>query len=121
MVQSDALPRRPDLCPDDDHDNEDKLQDSMFVNTVDLELKDLIVSMTNDDNIIKSVIQAFQSSEPFPLNSSKSDWVIDDDSLIFYQGHCYVPDNLDLRRNIVRRYHDTLPTGHPGQLHTCPT
>ena len=120
MIQSDALSRRPDLCPDDDHDNEDKvlLSESMFINAIDLGLKDLIVSLTDDDNILKSVVQAFQSSGPFPLNSSKADWLINDDGLIFYQNRCYVPDNLDLRRNIVHRYHDTLPTGHPGQLRT---
>src|SRR5277367_3380667 len=69
-------------------------------------------------NIIKSVVRAFQSSKPFPLNSSKSDWLIDDDGLVFYQKHCYVLDNLNLCRNIVHHYHDTLPTVHPGQLRT---
>src|SRR5271154_6919611 len=66
MIQSDALSRRPDLCPDDDHDNEDKvllsesmfvntvlLSDSLFINAIDLGLKDLIISLTNDDNILK--------------------------------------------------------------------
>src|SRR5277367_7181577 len=40
MIQSDALSRRPDLCPDDDHDNEDKvlLSESMFINAIDLGL-----------------------------------------------------------------------------------
>src|SRR5277367_6515691 len=85
MIQSDALSHRPDLCPDDDHDNEDKvlLTDSMFINAINLKLKDLIISLTNDDDILKSVIQAFQSSGPFPLNSSRADWLINDDGLIF--------------------------------------
>src|SRR5271168_1530065 len=85
MVQSDALSHWPDLCPDDDHDNEDKvlLSDSMFINIIDLKLKDLIVSLTDDHHIIKSVVRAFQSSEPFPVNSSKADWLIDDDGCVF--------------------------------------
>src|SRR5277367_4299304 len=100
MVQSDTLSRRPDLCPDNDHDNEDKvlLSESMFINAIDLKLKDLIVSLTDDDNILKSVVQAYESSGPFPLNSSKANWWINNDCLIFYQNRCYVPDNLDLRR-----------------------
>src|SRR5271156_1646394 len=111
MVQSDALSRRPDLCPDNDHDNKDKvlLSDSMFINAIDLNLKDLIVSLTNDNDIIKSVVRAFQFSEPFPLNSSKSNWLIDNDGLIFYQNRCYVPDNLDLCRNIVHHYSPHIP------------
>src|SRR5271168_213956 len=85
MIQSDALSRQPDLCPNDDHDNEDKvlLSDSMFINAIDLQLKDILVSLTDDDNIIKSVVRAFQSSEPFPVNSSKADWLIDDDGCVF--------------------------------------
>ena len=30
----------------------------------------------------------------------------------------YVPDETLLRREIVRRFHDTLPTGHLGELET---
>ena len=29
-----------------------------------------------------------------------------------------MPDDLDLRRSIVKRHHDLLPMGHPGHLRT---
>ena len=49
MVQSDALSRRPDLCPDEDKDNEDKimLPDDMFLNLIDVDLQEKI-AMSND-------------------------------------------------------------------------
>ena len=42
MVQSDALSRRPDLCPDEDNDNEDiiVLPDDMFLNLIDKTCKE---------------------------------------------------------------------------------
>ena len=41
MVQSDALSQRPDLCPDDDTDNENMimLPDNMFLNHIDMDLQ----------------------------------------------------------------------------------
>ena len=41
MIQSDALSRRPDLCPENDNDNEDiiMLPDDLFLNLIDLELQ----------------------------------------------------------------------------------
>jgi hypothetical protein len=41
MVLSDALSRRPDHCPDEDHDNEDitMLPDNLFVNLLDTDLQ----------------------------------------------------------------------------------
>ena len=44
MVQSDALSQQPDLCPDKDTDNEDKilLPDTMFVRLINTKLRDLI-------------------------------------------------------------------------------
>ena len=49
MVQSDALSRRPDLCPDDDTDNENMimLPDNMFLNLIDMDLQQKIM-MTDD-------------------------------------------------------------------------
>ena len=44
MTQADALFRRSDHCPRDDHDNEDiiLLPDDLFVNLLDLEVQDWI-------------------------------------------------------------------------------
>ena len=44
-----------------------------------------------------------------------SDWRTDN-SLVFYKNRCYVPDDKELRRNMVAQYHDSLLVGHPGHL-----
>ena len=119
MVQSDALSRQPDLCPKDDNDNENRilLPDNLFVNAIDLELHNLIASNGREDDLMKNTRKALQEKNSLPLNSKPTDWKIEDD-LLFYKDKCYVPDNLEIHRKITELYHDTKPTGHPGQLQT---
>ena len=119
MTQSDALSRRPDLCPDDDNDNEDRilLSESLFVNAVDLDLHDLIVSAYHDDPLADQTATILNFPSALPPNSKPEDWILED-GLLFYKGRCYVPDNGELRRRITERFHDSLAAGHPGQLRT---
>jgi hypothetical protein len=44
MVQSDALSQRPDLCPEEDTDNEDitMLPEEMFLKLIDVDLQQRI-------------------------------------------------------------------------------
>ena len=44
MVQSDALSQRPDLCPEEDNDNEDivMLPDELLVSLIDTDLQERI-------------------------------------------------------------------------------
>ena len=87
--------------------------DSLFINAIDFDMRNLLNTLMDKDAIITSVVQALQHRGPFPLNSIKTDWQI-----VFYRDRCYVLDNLDLRCNIVQRYHDSAPAGHPGHLRT---
>ena len=51
------------------------------------------------------------------MNSKIDDWTFEN-GLIFYKDKCYVPNDLDLWRKILEKYHDAIPIGHPGQLRT---
>ena len=39
--------------------------------------------------------------------------------LLFYNGRLYIPDELELRSQIVKDHYDTLTAGHPGVLAMC--
>uniref|UniRef100_A0A0W0F8T0 Reverse transcriptase-rnase h-integrase n=1 Tax=Moniliophthora roreri TaxID=221103 RepID=A0A0W0F8T0_MONRR len=52
-----------------------------------------------------------------PIKSALSDWEVND-SLIWYKGRVYVPDDVVLRREITRTIHEGQPFGHPGQFGT---
>ena len=62
-------------------------------------------------------LEALKTQGTLPMQSALSDWRTDD-NLVFYKNRCYMPDNKELRRNVVAQYHDSLPAGHPGHLQT---
>ncbi|GLB38887.1 putative retrotransposable element tf2 155 kda protein type 1-like [Lyophyllum shimeji] len=119
MVQSDALSRRPDLCPTEDHDNEDVivLPDHLFVRMIDMELKDAFTQALMKDEVMMDTIEALKTKGVPPTKSALEDWKIED-GLLFFRDKCYVPADQELRRRIVERYHDSFAGGHPGQYKT---
>jgi hypothetical protein len=97
MVQSDALSRRPDLCPEIDTNNEDQtlLPETMFVNTIDTDLRDLIAEARGVDHVVLDAVEALRTGGIPPMKTALSNWRLDGD-LVFYRDQCYVPNNLDL-------------------------
>jgi hypothetical protein len=51
MIQSNALSRRPDLCPDEEEENQEKilLPNSVFANAIDTDLHNLIATAKKQD------------------------------------------------------------------------
>ena len=51
MIQSDALSRRPDHCPEEDNDNEDMilLPENLFINLININLQQRIAEVTSMD------------------------------------------------------------------------
>jgi hypothetical protein len=119
MVQSDALSRRADYIINDDTDNEDvtMLPETLFVNVVDTQLHDLITENIMKVDLVKEAIRAVKENGTPPMKSAISDWKFND-GLLFFQDRCYVPQNAQLWKAIVQKYHESLATGHPGQFQT---
>ena len=107
MIISDTLSRRPDLCQEENNNDEmTLLLDTLFVGAIDLALKDLIATAGQNDSITSDALQALKEG-PAPATSTLADWTVED-GLTFYKGQCYVRDNLEVRRQVVSQYHDTL-------------
>jgi hypothetical protein len=51
------------------------------------------------------------------LASKKSKYAQGDDGVIFYKDKIYVPDNVKLRKDILRTRDNTPAAGHPGFMH----
>ena len=66
MIQSDTLSRRPDLCPEEDNDNQDVivLSDKLFLNLVDLELQKKILSSEDYDTEATDAIKLLIEDGP---------------------------------------------------------
>uniref|UniRef100_A0A0W0G2W5 Reverse transcriptase-rnase h-integrase n=1 Tax=Moniliophthora roreri TaxID=221103 RepID=A0A0W0G2W5_MONRR len=119
MVQSDALSRRPDLVDEEENDNEDivMLPDRLFVNVIDTELKTMLEGALPSDEFLQMTIESLIEKRMPPIKSSLQDWQTEG-NLLFYKDRIYVPNDLTLRRLIVKTIHKALPHGHPGQWNT---
>ena len=123
MIQSDALSWWPDFIPKEDNDNEDRilLPEEMFVNLMDLNLQDRIASSKNYDSDVKNALELLLENGPNNLQQDLEDWQLEkweDENILFYKGKNYIPNNLDLRQDIVKMFHDHEMAGLPGELET---
>ena len=119
MVQSDTLSRHYDLCPNDEPDNMDitLLPDSLFIQTINTEMHNLIATNLMKDDIVKDAIEALKSNGTPPIKSVLSDWKIND-GLLFFKDRCYVPNTPYLWKRIVEHYHNSIAIEHPSQFKT---
>ena len=79
MVQSDALSRQPDLCPDNDTDNENMimLPDNMFLNLIYMDLQQKI-AMTDDlDGSAAEALKLLLETAPTSMTKGLEDWKIE--------------------------------------------
>ncbi|CEL61535.1 Retrotransposable element Tf2 155 kDa protein type 1 OS=Schizosaccharomyces pombe (strain 972 / ATCC 24843) GN=Tf2-1 PE=4 SV=1 [Rhizoctonia solani AG-1 IB] len=68
------------------------------------------------DNIIE-FLTVKQENAPPTIRKAYRDYRLDDEILLF-QDKVLVPDNDDLKREILKFYHDSPLAGHPGQQQT---
>jgi Integrase zinc binding domain/RNase H-like domain found in reverse transcriptase len=122
MIQSDALSRRPDHGLDEQETEETTmLPEGMFVNLLDLDLQQRILNGTEFDIDVKDAVETILQDGPTALRNSLEDWKLEEINgkrTIFYKGKNYIPKDQELRRDIVRMYHDHETAGHPGELET---
>ena len=101
MFLADALSRRPDMIPDEDHDNEDVvlLPDNLFINLIDMELQERIANSTDMDIDAADALKTLLGQAPAALQKDLEDWTLDlfnDKNILFYQGKNYIPKNSTL-------------------------
>jgi hypothetical protein len=69
------------------------------------------------DKDVLDAIQVLQDKGTRRISKGLEDWNKEDD-LILYRGKVYVPNDQDIRRDLVKIHHDTLEAGHPGEYKT---
>ena len=58
---------------------------------------------------------------PMALQNDLSDWKlnnVNEKKAIFYKGKNYIPQDQEIRRDIVKMFHDHKTAGHPGEIET---
>jgi Integrase zinc binding domain/Integrase core domain len=94
------------------------LPEALFVRVIDTDLRDLLAEKVMGDDLMKEIVRVIKSRGTPPIRSSNEDWTMNKDNLVFFKDRCYVPQNKDLCRKIVQRYHENMTTGHPGRFQT---
>ncbi len=96
MIQSDALSRRSDLYPDEDHDNEDQtlLPNSLFVNLIDTELQRQIAHSGKLDFDAANAIKLLLGTASSKQMKNLEDWTTEEfegQNILFYKGKTIFP------------------------------
>jgi len=84
---------------------------------IDLELQDEIKNKTTKVDFFVKALQAIKENGPLPIRSSLEEWKIKK-GMLFFKDRCYIPPHEELRREVVKQYHDSLPGRHPGHFKT---
>jgi hypothetical protein len=69
------------------------------------------------DTEVSQALESVLRNGPHSVTRGLDDWNLED-GLILHRGHIYVPKDDDLRRDIVKQYHDHVATGHLGRWKT---
>jgi hypothetical protein len=124
MIQSDALSRRPDHNPGGEDENKEPqvlLNKDLFVRIIDLELQERISECDTFDEDVTRALEQIKRSTIGSLSEELKDWTVEEAGkakAVFYKGRQYIPDNMEIRREIMERFHDHVTAGHPGELET---
>jgi len=81
------------------------------------QLKQQIIEALKDDGLTKDIFQQFRTLGPRKLAQGIQEWNFEDGILLF-RGKIYVPDNLELRKQITKAHHNVAAAGHPGRWKT---
>ena len=71
------------------------LPDYLFLDAINLELREQITAKRHHDRVVLDALKALKTGGALPMRSALTDWKITN-SLVFYKDKCYVPDDTDL-------------------------
>jgi hypothetical protein len=97
------------------------LPENMFISLIDLELQTRIAISEDLDDKAAEALKLLLENAPTAMTTGLDDWKVEESEgrkILFYKGKNYIPRNMELRRDIVKLFHDHETAGHPGELGT---
>ncbi|THH01894.1 hypothetical protein EW145_g6836 [Phellinidium pouzarii] len=113
---ADSLSRRPDYGTEPDEE-QTLLPNTLFIGRIDVDLHNRIKESQATDQLANTILRAKTLNIPSPFKFSLDDWTTDSDLLLFRK-RIYIPDNKDLKQQILHLFHDLPSFGHPGIFKT---
>jgi transposase InsO family protein len=80
-------------------------------------IKELFIAACQNDSLLQSILTALDNSEPRHPEITLADCSRSGEFLLF-RGRLYVPDNDQLKAELLRLCHDGPASGHPGRSKT---
>ena len=92
-----------------DNGNVIVLPEHLFTNLIDTELQRRIAYTGNMDYNTAEAIRGLLEEGPNKAKKDLEDWEVEEfkgKNILFYKGKNYIPNDSQLRHNIVQKYHD---------------
>ena len=88
------------------------LPNNMFISLIVTDLRDKIITATETDELATTIKDCLPRQLLPPMHTALSDWSLTDGQ-ITHKGKVYIPTNMELRKEIIASFHDSLLAGHP--------
>ena len=92
------------------------LPDELFVSLINTDLQERIAMADDLDGNAAEALKL-----PTAMTTGLEDWTLEEvngRNILFYKGKNYIPQDTELRRDIVRMFRDPETAGHPGEIST---
>ena len=93
----------------------------VIINVLDMDLQKRIATAQEMDIPVKEAMNMLLKKNPNMWKDEMKDWtmeLLDEGVVLFFKGRNYIPKDDNLRRDILKMYHDHETAGHPGELET---
>ncbi|KAI5115587.1 hypothetical protein M0805_008605 [Coniferiporia weirii] len=94
------------------------LPEMLFIGKINVDLYTRIQTAQENDNFAATIRNAKLLKIPSPFRFSLDDWTTDS-GLLRYQKRVYIPDQINIKREILQMFHDLPSFGHPGLFKTA--
>ena len=108
----DALSCWSDHITEEDDETIIMLPNKMFISLTATDLKDKIVTATKDNELATKIRDCLQKQLPPPMHTALSNWSLTED-LITYKGKVYILTDIELWKEVVTSFHNSLIARHP--------
>ena len=115
-MKADILSQKDQVNTKEDNKDVQLLKDEMWTRKVIAKVTMLERMMTEESNIIKRIQRNnIREKEIVQTLEKNNGMAWEEDRVAYIEGRIYVPNNKELREEILKENHDPLDIGHPGQ------
>ena len=115
-MKADILSQKDQVNTKEDNKDVQLLKDEMWTRKVIAKVTMLERMMTEESNIIKRIQRNNTREKEIVQTLEKNNGMAwEEDRVAYIEGRIYVPNNKELREEILKENHDPLDIGHPGQ------